>query len=45
MTTLLAFAVILLLFSVLGAAALGWGVDSSASSNDPRRPSDHPGLT
>ena len=45
MAILLVFAVILLFFSVLGAAALGWGIDSSASSNDPRRPADHPGLT
>jgi hypothetical protein len=45
MTELLALLVILLFFSVLGAAAMGWGVDSSASSNDPRRPSDHPGIT
>jgi len=45
MTELLALLVILLFFSLLGAAAMGWGVDSSASSNDPAAsigpPRDH----
>ena len=45
MAPLIALLVILLFFTLLGAAAMGWGVDSSDSSNDPRRPSDHPGIT
>jgi hypothetical protein len=45
MAVLVAMTVMMIAFSLLGMAALAWGVDSSASSNDPRRPADHPGLT
>jgi hypothetical protein len=45
MPILAGLTVILIFFALLGMAATAWGVDSSDSSNDPRRPADHPGLT
>ena len=35
---------IILFLAVLGIAAQGWGVDSSDSSTDPRRPQSPVGL-
>jgi hypothetical protein len=44
MITLIMVLLTLIWFGILGAASLGYGVDSSASSNDPRRPAEHAGL-
>jgi hypothetical protein len=44
MVTLIMVLLTLIWFGILGAASLGYGVDSSASSNDPRRPAEHAGL-
>ena len=35
---------VILFATILGVAALGWGVDSSDSSSDPRRPAQPVGL-
>jgi hypothetical protein len=44
MITLIMVLLTLIWFGILGAASLGYGVDSSASSNDPRRPAEHAGI-
>jgi hypothetical protein len=44
MVTFIMIVLTLLWFAILGAASLGYGVDSSASSNDPRRPAEHAGI-
>jgi hypothetical protein len=44
MVTFIMILLTLIWFGILAAASFGYGVDSSASSNDPRRPADHAGI-
>jgi hypothetical protein len=45
MVTFIMILLTMVWLGILVAASLGYGVDSSASSNDPRRPADHAGIS